>query len=70
MALNVRLEVLKITENGLKWAKSPVSHHEKTCFMPYENNRDADQPAHLLSQVGIFVVCGLDSMIHVLILLI
>ena len=69
MALNVRLEVLKITENGLKLAKSPVSHHEKTCFMPYENNRDADQPAqHLLSQVDIFVVCCLDSMILILLI--
>ena len=39
-------------------------HHEKTCFVPYANNNDADQPAHLISA---FVVrhC-LDSIIAIM----
>ena len=39
-------------------------HHEKTCFMAYANNKDADQPAHLCNLISIFVVCCLYSIIH------
>ena len=35
--------------------------HEKTCFMPYANNKATDQPAHLSSLISIFVVRCLDS---------
>ena len=38
-------------------------HHEKTCFMPYANNKDADQPAHSRSLISAFVVRCLDSII-------
>ena len=39
--------------------------HEKTCFMPCANNKDADQPAHLRSLFSVFVFHSLDS-IHVI----
>ena len=35
--------------------------HEKICFMPYANNKDADQPAHPCSLISIFVVRFFDS---------
>ena len=41
-------------------------HHEKTCFMLYANNKDADQPAHPCSLISIFVVGCLDSILFVL----
>ena len=37
--------------------------HEKTCFMPYANNKGADQPAHPHSLISTFVVHCLDSII-------
>ena len=37
--------------------------HEKTCFMPYANNKGADQPAHPRSLITAFVVHCLDSVI-------
>ena len=36
---------------------------EKTCLMPYANNKGADQPAHPRSLISTFVVSCLDSMI-------
>ena len=36
-------------------------HHEKTCPMPYANNKGADQPMHSSSLIGAFVVCCLDG---------
>ena len=36
-------------------------HHEKTCLMPYANNKGADQPAHLCSLISAFMVRCLDS---------
>ena len=36
---------------------------ETTCFMPYANNKGADQPAHLRSLISAFVVSCLDSII-------
>ena len=35
--------------------------HEKTCFMLYVNNKDADQPAHPHSLISAFVVRCLDT---------
>ena len=35
--------------------------HEKTCFMPYANNKGADQPAHPRSLISAFVFRCLDS---------
>ena len=40
--------------------------HEKTCLMPYANNKDVDQPAHLRSLINAFVVHCLDSIIYIL----
>ena len=37
----------------------------KTCLMPYENNKGADQLAHPRSLISIFVVCSLDSIMSV-----
>ena len=45
----------------LKWSNQP--HHEKTCLMPYANNKSADQPVHPRSLISIFVVHCLDSKI-------
>ena len=38
-------------------------HHEKTCFMPYANIKDAGQPAHPCSLISAFFVRCLDSII-------
>ena len=38
-------------------------HHEKTCFVSYAKNKDADQPAHPLSLISVFVGRCLDSII-------
>ena len=40
--------------------------HEKTCFMPYTNNKGAAQPAHPRSLISTFVVRCLDSIIPIL----
>ena len=42
--------------------------HEKTCFMLYANNKDADQPAHPLSLFSVFVFRCLDSIIPLLVI--
>ena len=47
---------LKIVSLGIT-----EQRHEKTCFMPYANNKGADQPAHPCSLISIFVDCCLDS---------
>ena len=41
------------------------SRHEKTCLMPYTNNKGADQPAHPRSLISTFIVRCLDSIIPV-----
>ena len=46
--------------NGKNWYESG---HEKTCLVPYANNKGADQPAHLRSLISIFVVRCLDSIV-------
>ena len=33
--------------------------HAKTCFMPYANNKGADQPAHPRSLISTFVFAAL-----------
>ena len=38
---------------------------EKTCLMPYANNKGADQPMHPHSLISAFVVCCLDSIIPI-----
>ena len=35
--------------------------YEKTCFMPYANNKDANQPEHPRSLISVFVARCLDS---------
>ena len=40
--------------------------HEKTCLMPYANNKGADQPAHPRSMISTFAVRCLDSIIPIL----
>ena len=40
-----------------------MSHSWENLFMPYANNKGADQPAHLRSLISTFVVRCLDSMI-------
>ena len=35
--------------------------HDKTSFMLYANNKDADQPAHPHSLISVFIVRCLDS---------
>ena len=37
----------------------------RNMFLPYENNKGTDQPAHLLSLISTFVVHFLDSIISV-----
>ena len=39
--------------------------HEKACFMPCANNKDADQPAHPRSLISVFVVRFLDSTLYI-----
>ena len=39
--------------------------HEKMCLMTYVNNKGADQPARPHSLISYFVVCCLDSTMHV-----
>ena len=41
-------------------------YHEKTCFMLYANNKDADQPVHPRSMISVFVVRCLDRIIPIL----
>ena len=38
---------------------------QKNFLMPYENNKDTDQPVHPCSLIRIFVVHSLDSIISV-----
>ena len=39
--------------------------HQKTCLMPYANNKDADQPAHPRSLVSAFIIHSIDSIITI-----
>ena len=42
-----------------------MSHIMRKCFMSYANNKGADQPGHPHSLISAFVVCCLDSIIHI-----
>ena len=46
------------------WVSEP--RDEKTCLMPYMNNKGADQPVHSCSLISVFVVHCLDSIIPLL----
>ena len=48
------------------WANKSEPLHEKTCLIPYANNKGADQPAHQRSLVSAFVGRCLDSIIPIL----
>ena len=39
--------------------------HEKTCLMPYANNKGADQPVHPRSLISLFVARCLDSLLPI-----
>ena len=54
-SLNVEFLVLFIYKPG----------HEKTCLIPYANNKGADQPAHPHSLISASVVRCLDSIISI-----
>ena len=45
--------------------KTDSRHEKKNLFMPYANNKDADQPAHPRSLISAFAVRCLDSIIPV-----
>ena len=55
------------------WEKTPPIHKQlgfltwatswENLFMPYANNKGADQPAHPRSLISTFIVCCLDSVI-------
>ena len=40
-----------------------MSHVMRKLFMPYANNKDADQPAHLRSLISAFSVRCLDNIL-------
>ena len=44
--------------------KRQMNHGIRNLFMPYANNKGADQPAHPHSVISNFVVHCLDSMVH------
>ena len=59
--LPFHLHLLDTLLNGNKiWAR-----YEKTCHIPYENNRGADQPVHSHSLISAFVVRCLDTIIWI-----
>ena len=47
-------------------SKQHEPHLEKTCLMPYANNKGPDHPAHQSSLISTFVVYCIDSIIPVL----
>ena len=53
-----------LPKNDLKYNNEPCQ--EKTCLMPYANNKSADQPAHQHSLIGPFAVHCLDSIMSIL----
>ena len=60
---------------GYPWVSELSLHRGKiwatlwrNLFLPYANNKGADQPVHPHSLINAFVVCCLDSIIHVPIL--
>ena len=57
------LQRIKDVENVKLWYELC---HGKIYFMPFANNKDADQPAHLRSLISIFVVRSLDKRLQLL----
>ena len=55
-----------ISTNLLNITLSLEPRHEKTCLMPYANNKDADHSAHPRSLISAFVVRWLNSIIPIL----
>ena len=53
----------KISVSQKLLAKLNEPHHVQNLFLPYANNKDADQPAHLCSLISIFVIHCLASII-------
>ena len=49
---------LALVKKQMKWATS-----WENLFLPYVNNKGADQPAHPHSLINVFVIRCLDSMI-------
>ena len=55
--------------NGVKWCQKltyvryQISLSWENLFLPYANNKDADQPVHPCSLISVFVIRWLDSMI-------
>ena len=43
------------------WKFPNAPRHEKTCIMPYANNKIADHPAHPHNVISVFVIRSLDS---------
>ena len=55
------LYVLLFSRGGLQHYKYK-SRHERACFFfKYASNKDADQPAHPCSLIGVFMFRCLDS---------
>ena len=52
--------ILKFEQGGFSLYEP---RHEKNLFLPYANNKGADQPAHPRSLISTFVVRCLDSII-------
>ena len=57
---------LKFTKYVTNIIDEPTIIDEENLFMPYANNKGADQPAHPRSLISAFVVRCLDSIIHTL----
>ena len=71
--LNVREKKMKLFWKQILYANILLERgiiyeprHEKTCFLPYANNKGADQPAHPRSLISAFVIHCLDSIIPLL----
>ena len=56
-------------QNWANQEEKKKPHHEKTCVMPYANNKGTDQPAHPCSLISTFIVCCLDSIFPILTIL-
>ena len=55
-----------VSKQMCKNAERYEPRHEKTCFMPYANNKGTVQLAHPHNLISPFVVHCLDSIIHTL----
>ena len=53
-------------QGSLNLIELQLSHVMRKTFLPYANNKDADQPAHLRSLIITFIVHCLDSIIDLI----